>query len=66
VSLLDEKLRCIFEEVGAQVGIQMGDVIRCMIQTEISMQIERIKQLQGVLNGTSCQESGNTDASPPA
>lgn len=59
---IEEKIRCIFEEVGTQVG----EVLRCMIQTEVAAHITRIQQLQSVLDGTACQESGKTDASPPA
>jgi uncharacterized protein YktB (UPF0637 family) len=62
VSELDEKLRCIFEEVGAQVG----EVLRCMIQNEVASHVARIQQLQSVLDGTACQKSGETDAFPPA
>ena len=55
---LEEKLNCAFADVGAQIG----DILRCMIEAEVAAQMARIQQLQAVLNGTAC----NGDATPPA
>jgi hypothetical protein len=58
MNAFEEKLTCVMKTFGADVG----DVLRCLIQSEISAQLSRIQQLQGVLNGTICIE----DATPPA
>jgi hypothetical protein len=47
---LQEKLECMFAEVGAQ----MGDILRCMIEQEVASHVARITQLNGILNGTVC------------
>jgi len=54
---LEEKLICAFSDVGAQIG----DLIRCIVQAEIASHISKIDQLQAVLNGATCG-----DANPPA
>lgn len=48
-----EKLECMFAEIGAQ----LGDIFRCMVQQEMAAHIARIKELQAVLNGVACQPS---------
>ena len=55
---LEEKLKCAFADVGSQIG----EILRCIIQAEVAAQITRIQQLQDVLNGASC----GGDATPPA
>jgi len=55
---LEEKLNCAFADVGAQIG----DILRCMIEAEVAAQVARIQQLQAVLDGTAC----TGDANPPA
>jgi hypothetical protein len=47
---LNEKLQCIFANVGAQVG----DILRCMVSQEISQNLNRIQQLNAILNGNDC------------
>lgn len=47
---LQDKLECMFAEIGAQ----MGDVLRCMIEQEVASHVARITQLNGILNGTLC------------
>jgi hypothetical protein len=55
---LEEKLNCAFADVGSQIG----DILRCMIEAEVAAQVARIQQLQAVLDGTAC----TGDANPPA
>lgn len=50
VNELDEKLKCLMADIGAQVG----EVLRCIIEVEVASQVSRIQQLQAVLNGTTC------------
>lgn len=47
---LNEKLQCLFANVGAQVG----DILRCMVSQEISMNLSRIQQLNAILGGNDC------------
>ena len=54
----EEKLKCAFADAGAQVG----DIIRCLIESEVAAQVSRIQQLRAVLDGTAC----GGDATPPA
>ncbi len=55
---LEEKLSCAFAEVGAQVG----DIIRCMIEQEIAANFTRITQLNNILNGTTCNTQDTTSS----
>lgn len=55
---LEDKLKCIF----ADVGDQMGAVLRCMIEQEVDMHMKRLIQLNGILNGTICD---TTQLPPP-
>jgi hypothetical protein len=55
---MEERLKCIMLDVGAQVG----DILRCIIQSEVAAQVARIQQLQAVLDGTACDK----DATPLA
>lgn len=65
-SQFEEKLQCIFADVGAQVG----DMLRCLIQAEVASHIARVQQLQSVLNGAVCDtvstDGKPVDALPPA
>jgi hypothetical protein len=47
---LDEKLKCAF----ATIGVQVGDLIRCMVNQEIASNVNRIQQLNAILNGSIC------------
>jgi len=47
---LQEKLDCIFADVGSQIG----DILRCMVEQEVASHVSRIKQLQGILSGDIC------------
>jgi hypothetical protein len=58
VNDLEEKLKCAFSDIGAQVG----DLVRCMVAAEVAAHVARIQQLQAVLNGTAC----SNDVNPPA
>jgi hypothetical protein len=49
---MEEKLKCAFADIGTQVG----DMLRCIIQSEVAVQVSRIQQLQAVLNGTTCND----------
>ena len=55
---LEEKLTCILTDIGSQIG----EVLKCIIEAEVSSQLMRIQQLQAVLNGAAC----GGDANPPA
>jgi hypothetical protein len=55
---MEEKLKCALADVGSQVG----EILRCLIESEVAAQVSRIQQLQAVLNGTAC----GSDALPPA
>jgi hypothetical protein len=54
---MEEKLKCAFADIGAQ----MGDILRCIVEAEVAAQVTRIQQLQAVLNGTAC----GSDGTPP-
>jgi hypothetical protein len=47
---LEEKLKCAFSDI----GIQVGDILRCIIQAEVAAQVQKIQQLQDILSGSSC------------
>jgi hypothetical protein len=49
-NVLNEKLQCLFTDV----GIQVGEILRCMVSQEISMNLSRIQQLNALLNGNDC------------
>jgi hypothetical protein len=53
---LEDKLKCAFSDI----GIQVGDILRCIIQAEVAAQVQKIQQLQDILTGTSC----NSDVLP--
>lgn len=50
MSEIEEKLKCVLADAGAQVG----ELISCMIQAEIAAQMVKIQQLQDVLTGSAC------------
>jgi hypothetical protein len=50
MSVLEEKLICLVTELGKKTGEQL----QCLISAEISAHMDRIKQLQAVLDGTNC------------
>lgn len=52
---LNEKLQCAFANIGSQVG----DLIRCMVTQEISANMGRINQLNSILNGNICDTTSN-------
>jgi hypothetical protein len=56
---LQAKLECMFADMGAQIG----DVLRCMIEQEVASHVARLGQLQALLNG-GC-ESPTSDSSNP-
>jgi hypothetical protein len=41
---LQEQFNCMFADIGAQIG----DVLRCMIEQEIASHMSKITQLQGI------------------
>jgi hypothetical protein len=53
---LEDKLKCAFSDIGTQVG----DILRCIIQAEVAAQVQKIQQLQDILTGISC----NSDVLP--
>jgi hypothetical protein len=48
-----DELECAFEGIGRQVG----ELVRCMVQTEIAAKTQQIEQLQLLLLGQRCQPS---------
>jgi hypothetical protein len=56
---LEEKLSCAF----AEVGVQVGDIIRCMIEQEIAANFSRIQQLNSLLSGEVCATTDETASS---
>lgn len=50
---LKQQLECAFEGIGRQVG----ELVRCMVQSEIAGHMDRIQQLQAVLSGQACKPS---------
>jgi hypothetical protein len=50
VNELEEKLKCALADVGTQVG----EILRCIIQAEVAAQVAKIQQLQDILSGSSC------------
>jgi hypothetical protein len=50
---LDEKLQCAF----ASIGVQIGDLMRCIISQEIASNLNRVSQLNNILNGGICDTS---------
>ena len=50
---LDEKLSCLFSELGKEVGT----IVRCLIQTEIQNKMQSIAMLQNLLfENDTCNE----------
>jgi hypothetical protein len=47
---LEEKLQCVMVDAGAQIG----EILRCIIEAEVTSQLSKIQQLQAVLNGSAC------------
>lgn len=47
---LEEKMNCIFADIGSQVG----ELLRCMVTAEVETHMARIAQLQAVLRGEIC------------
>lgn len=62
ISALDEKLQCIF----ADVGVQVGEILRCMIAQEISASLNKIQQLNAILNGNDCITANITPTTIPS
>lgn len=54
---LEEKLNCLMVDIGSQVG----EILRCIVEAEVAAQVSKIQQLQAVLNGTAC----GSDGTPP-
>jgi hypothetical protein len=52
VITLEEKLDCLVDVMGKQIG----DVLRCIIQAEMQSHIARIEQLQAALDGVNCKK----------
>jgi hypothetical protein len=64
-NILDEKLACFATAIGEQIG----ELLHCMVQAEIASHMQRISDLQAVLNGQTCNDSTSTsleNATPPA
>jgi hypothetical protein len=50
---LEDQLSCAFADIGGQIG----ELIRCLIDQEIASHMGRINQLNAVLSGTVCEPS---------
>jgi hypothetical protein len=64
-NILDEKLSCF----AVAIGEQIGELLHCLVQAEIASHMQRISDLQAVLNGQGCStDSPSTleNATPPA
>jgi hypothetical protein len=64
-NILDEKLSCFATAIGEQIG----ELLHCMVQAEIASHMQRIADLQAVLNGQKCNDSTSIqpeNATPPA
>lgn len=62
---IGQQLECAF----AEIGTQMGSLIRCMVDQEIAAHLARIEQLHALRNGAACEESQSSkqsEASPAA
>lgn len=55
---LEEKLSCIFADVGAQIG----EMLQCIINQQISAKFAEINQLNALLNGGICNPQENNNA----
>lgn len=60
---MEETLACFAEGVGQQVGA----LVKCLIQQEIQTHLQRIEQLQAIVNGGACTPtiSSNTNGETP-
>lgn len=61
MSDLDTKLQCIFADIGAQVG----ELVRCMVDAEMASHMARINQLQALLDGTICSTPPESPGNQP-
>jgi hypothetical protein len=64
-NILDEKLSCF----AVAIGEQIGELLHCLVQAEIASHMQRISDLQAVLNGQSCATDSPSqleNATPPA
>jgi hypothetical protein len=52
-SEIQEKFNCAFAEIGSQIG----DILRCLISQEIDMHMNRITQLSSIIDGNVCDSS---------
>lgn len=55
---LEDKLSCIL----ADVGTQIGQLIKCIVIQEVDMHMQRITQLNSILNGTTCNTNVESTA----
>lgn len=47
---LEQTLECFAEGVGQQVG----ELVKCLVRQEMQSHMQRIEQLQSILNGQTC------------
>jgi hypothetical protein len=47
-----ENIQELFSCMFADIGVQIGDVLHCIVTQEIASHVDRITQLQGILGGT--------------
>lgn len=48
---LQETYECLVEKM----GLELGALLRCIVQQEIQSHADRINQLQQILNGSTCK-----------
>ena len=53
---LEEKLSCIF----ADAGVQIGELLKCIIEQQIAAKFAEINQLSALINGGVCNPPNNT------
>ncbi len=64
VNEMEEALKCAF----ADIGTQMGSLIRCMVDAQIAAKLQEISALQGILTDGGCSTSTSIsqgDVLPP-
>lgn len=57
---LDEKLDCL---VAGQAKV-IGELLRCLLESELAAALSRVKHLQAILSGSLCAPPGTQGISP--
>lgn len=59
-NMLEQKLSCIVTGLGEQVG----EMMRCLIQSEIDSHLARIRELELLMRGLGCEPQQSTGEVP--